>query len=297
MQSCILALDVGGTYIKHALMLEGGIPAEGTVAQAATGASLPMEAALAAFQAVVRTARLQAETHNLNIKGVAIAFPGPFDYDRGIPKMEHKFQSLYGISLTPVVQAVLPSVPVAYLHDSTAFLLGEAVYGAARGALNPAGIMLGTGLGFASMRDGRVCVQADQRPAVRLWNRPYGGGIVEDALSARGIVTAYAARTGETRSAKDVAELAFAGHATALAVYREMGERIHEILGPVLEKLGCGMLVLGGQVSRSAPLFLPEIRLNIPVVIAADLDAAALKGACAYDQLGRANTVQVVESL
>lgn len=295
MDGCILTLDVGGTFIKYALMLQTGEPVADTVAQAPAGSGLQTADALEAFREVVRAADRLARARGLRIEGVAIAFPGPFDYDRGIPLMEHKFQSLYGVSLTPAVNAALPGVPVVYLHDSTAFLLGEAVYGAARGVYNPAGIMLGTGLGFACMRDGRVCVLNDQRPAVRIWNRPYRDGIVEDVLSARGISARYRALTGEERSAKEIAQLADAGQAEAIAVYRETGELIREILGPVLEDLKSGMLVVGGQVARSARLFLPYAGLNIPVAPAADLDAAALKGACAYYQLGRERTVRILE--
>lgn len=295
MSECILALDVGGTFIKYALLLKTGVLVEDTVGQAPAGSTLQTADALAAFRGVVHTAARLAQRRSLRIARVSVAFPGPFDYDRGIPLMQHKFQSLYGVFLTPAVHSVLPGVPVVYLHDSTAFLLGEAVYGAARGVHNPAGIMLGTGLGFACMQDGRVCVLADQRPTVRVWNRPFRGGIVEDVLSARGIGARFRARAGEERSAKEIAHLADAGHVEALAVYRETGALIAEILGPLLEQLGCGMLVVGGQAARSARLFLPYAKLRIPVVPAADLDAAALKGACAYALLGRERTVHIME--
>lgn len=290
---CILTLDVGGTYIKHALMMGAGEPA-GYPGQTPTGSGGSAGEALAALAGVASAARLKARECGLRIDGLAIAFPGPFKYDHGVPMMRHKFQALYGISITPALLEALPGVPIVYMHDSTAFLLGEAAYGAAKGATSPAGVMLGTGLGFACMAEGRVRVSPDQRPAVRVWNRPFREGIAEDALSARGIAARYAARTGTERDAKEIAARAREGESTALAVYRETGVMLGEIIGPVLRGLGSDRLVVGGQVARSAELFLPYTGLDVPVVCADSLDAAALKGAYAYFRLGRERAVEVV---
>jgi len=53
----------------------------------------------------------------------------------------------------------------------------------------------------------------------------------------------------------------------------------------------------GGQVAHSAELFLPYAKLTIPVIPAADVNAAAPKGACAYFVLGRDKTELLIAIL
>lgn len=294
MERCILALDVGGTYIKHALIAGDGVPVKGTLLQTPAYNQRNSVEALASLRCVVKDARMLAERLHRTIEGMAVAFPGPFDYDKGIPLMKHKYQALYNLTITPALSVEMPDVPIVYLHDSTAFMLGEAYYGAAKGAVRPAGMMLGTGLGFACMADGRVRVSQDQRPAVRVWDRPFRDGIAEDVLSARGLARRYEQKTGKACDAKEIARRARGGEAAAQALYQETGEALGEVMSPIIEQLHSDRLVVGGQMARSAELFLPYAKVKVPVLVAEDLDAAALRGAYAYFCMGRDKVVEIV---
>lgn len=291
---CIVSLDVGGTYIKYGV-LHDGVLIDG-VEQTPSHACSTADEVLAALRVAVEAACLRANKQEMEPTCLAVAFPGPFDYERGIPMMTHKFRSLYGMSITPTLAEALPTnTRIEYLHDSTAFMLGEAYYGAAKGTLRPAGIMIGTGLGFAFMQEGKVCISRDQRPSVRIWNMPFANGILEDVISAHGLERTYETLSGKHASAQQISELAYGGNNLAKETYRTVGNLIGEGLKPILEELQCDRLVIGGQVSRSASLFVPYINVGIPVCQAKGIESSALYGAYVYAQLGKNKSTFVIE--
>lgn len=297
MNDCIFALDAGGTYLKYALMTGEGAPLPDAQGQSPAPSGGTYEDIEAAFRSAGRFARDHAAAHGLRLAGMAVSFPGPFDFDTGVSHMAHKYAAIRDVPLTPLLTAEAGPMPVSYLHDSTAFLLGEAVRGAAVGYAHPAGVMLGTGLGFAAMADGRVLVTPAQRPQLSLWNAPYGQGICEDAVSRRAILRAYGG--GPELDVKDIARLAFAGDKRAQAVFHRLAEDMAGILTPVLALLHADVLVVGGQIAKSGALFLPQLeaRLGLPVRPAALLANGALYGAWYYARHGRAACVREGEPI
>ncbi len=299
MPDCVLSLDVGGTSIKLALIGSDGWPIALTTGQIHVKSDGTCDEILGAFTKAASSGVRMAAERGLTLSGCGIAFPGPFDYFEGISRMTHKMLGIKDVPLTPVFQKALGGIPVRYLHDSTAYLIGEAVCGAASVAVSPACVMLGTGLGFAYMHDGHVRVGIDQRPHVILWNAPYRDGIAEDYVSRRSIRDRYALAAGisEPPDVKEIATLALNGDTKALETFLETGELLADILRPVLLKLDCDLLVIGGQIARSAELFLQKVQtgLHVPVRVAKRLEDAALIGAARFCVLPHDNTVEEVE--
>ena len=202
---------------------------------------------------------------------IGIAIPGPFDYRDGRFLMKHKFASVYGESFRTL--AKIPAhVNIKYLHDVIAVLAG-AIHTLHLDDVNSALVTLGTGLGFTHAINGKVQCNESGSPARDLWNVPVsGGGILEDELSARGISAEWERRTGESgRTCYAIARMAYSGDQTAREVFAHVGARLGEVLKSVLEELQCGILLLGGQISKSLSLMidpmkeaLPDIRI-IPV--------------------------------
>lgn len=297
MKSCILAMDMGGTAHKYALMDARGEAVYGTVGQRPSLSQGSREDILGAIREVAREAASQAKARGLGLDAVSIAAPGPFDFDRGAFMAGHKFAAVYGMPLGPLIALEAGPVPIHFLHDSTAFLLGEYAGGAARGYRRPAGMMLGTGCGFAAMAEGRVLVQPDQRPATVLWNRPFRGQLMDDILSRRGIRAAYAGNA-EGPDVHEIAERAFSGEPGALRVFAWLAEAVAEALEPVLRGLQSDALVLGGQIAKSSALFAPRVStlLGLPVHQAAQGGNSALFGAWVYASLGRERCVKTVHA-
>ena len=273
MREVILALDCGGSSIKAAVICEKDILE--TRLFAFPGDS--REDLLSAF----RDAAVWGKSHGASRIGAAC--PGPFDFKEGASRMVHKWQSIKDVPLAPVLNEVMPGAPVRFLHDSTAYMLGEAWNGAAEAMKNPAGVMLGTGFGYALMQDRHVLVNPTGGPAVSMWNKPFKGGIVEDYVSTRAIRKRYADLAGREAEVREIADLAHAGDETAIRVFRETGELFGEILSEHMPEWVDGVVV-GGRISLSADLFLPYANLSVPVLPASHVDDAALRGIAAYCQ-------------
>ena len=226
-------LDVGGTYVKIPVELPVPVNSAGSREEIAAG----LKRAIGPLQ---------------GLQGIGVAIPGPFNYHEGIFLMEHKFASVYGQNFAELA-GIPADIPVKYMHDVTSALEGALRMLDLHG--NVALATLGTGLGFCIALDGKVQYAPDGSPAHEIWNLPWNGGILEDAVSARGIRNAYAARTGITTvSALDIAVLANAGNENAMEVYSELGTTLGESIAELLEELEVTTLLMGGQISKSLKL-------------------------------------------
>lgn len=240
-----ILLDIGGTYIK-----------------CGDGRQIP--AMSDGNRAEISMAIRKAIGPISGPAGIGIAIPGPFDYRNGLFLMKHKFASVYGESFRSLAR--IPShVEVKFLHDVVAVLAG-AIHTLHLEGENPALATLGTGLGFSHAIKGKVQCNESGSPSRDLWNMPAeGGGILEDELSARGISAAWERRTGESgRTCYAIARMAYAGDEVAREVFAHVGARLGEVLKNVLEELQSGILLLGGQISKSLSLMIGPMQEALP---------------------------------
>ena len=257
----ILALDIGGTFIKSALFSAGKLLRKLPQIPACSGGTREEIAES------VRRAIRQAETFDR----VAVSIPGPFDYSAGIFRMKHKFAAVNGCSF----RELSGGTDAVFLHDANAFLLGELTCGAARGFSRAGGVTLGTGLGAAFAVDGKPLTSLAGSPAenVSLWNKPFRGGIAEDAVSARALLAKYPAQ-----NVKEIALRAKEGDRTAQEVWLGYGSALFELLTGWSRKLAPEVIVVGGQIARDLELFGP-VPPALPVRRSLLGEDAALYGA------------------
>ena len=280
---CLIVFDVGGTALKSVLGHPGGGPVEGTFQSTPMPSSGTREQIASAFSSAVREQSRKAELLGENVSGVAVAVPGPFDFRGGVFLMRHKFSSVYGERLQDLCDNQLP---FRYIHDVNAALCGEL-----SSWENPVGtvalVTIGTGLGFAYAVDGSVQESESGSPAESIYNLPFRDGILEDYVSRRGILDAYARISGHVKGGDvaDIAALAYSGDKAACRVFSEMGSILGEGISPVLSRLGVDTLVLGGQISKSFSLFGYSLRNALPEGIRVkamdDISGSAMKGAAA----------------
>ncbi len=266
MNDCLLLFDVGGTFLKAVIadsdrrLIED---AEFSVPMPSSGSREEITGAL--VTAVTRGAALAAG-RGMRIAGVAVCFPGPFDYNRGVSMMEHKFQAIRSVSLTGILRshpALGADVPVKFLHDVNAALVGEMARGRARGFRNAALVSLGTGLGYACCLDSVLQVNPYGSPLITIFRMPYGDGILEDYVSKRGITRLYREQSGCTDGEITVAEIAsraFGGEEAARGAFDRAGRILGGTLAPILTQYGIECLLCGGQISKSFELFAPALR-------------------------------------
>ena len=203
----ILAIDAGGTFFKSGLVSADGKILEHTRVSCPVDSAGQASSVRSAYHILIARQLENARAIGRAIKAVGVDTPGPFDYQEGKSLMRHKFPALYGIPLRPWIQEAAGDLPVRFLHDSTAFLLGEYWKGGLQGEGNAAGVMLGTGLGFAYMRNGEVQLNPQGGPGFSLYTVPYRRGAAEDYVSRRGIISRYLERTPMAGSGIDVADI------------------------------------------------------------------------------------------
>ena len=205
-----------------------------------------------------------------NIVGMGFAMPGPFDYENGIPLFtgeNNKYEKLYGINVCEALRTLLQvpnGFPIRFMNDATAFAVGEEWVGKTIGAKKSLAITLGTGLGSAFIENSLPLTSGDSVPQNGcLWHLPFDMGIADDYFSSRGLVNRYNRKTGKSiSSVKDIA-IAAQNDEMAKEVFKEFGNDLFKFLKPWLEKFGVDKIVLGGNISLAADLFLPSMKTEM----------------------------------
>jgi glucokinase len=263
-QLAVVAVDVGGTSVDAACISAGG-ELIGEVVESASPAAGTKDKIVAELARAVAAARAQAG--DFTVTACAIAMPAPFDYRAGVSHMEHKFQAISGLDLGRLLREIT-GLATYFINDADAFGLGVS-WRQLPEAERFVGLTIGTGLGGSFIENGENVTAGDTVPPHgEVWDLPYAAGVVEDYVSARGVVAAYE-RLGagarrrtdggrvERVSAKEIADLAFRGSGPAIEAYRAMGTALGRGLAPVLVRFEPELLVIGGKVGQSLPLFGP----------------------------------------
>ncbi len=252
MDTRTILLDVGGTFIKCADGRQIAIDSAGTREEIASS---------------LRQAVGDSES-------VAVAIPGPFNFEEGRFLMKHKFAAVYGELFSDLCAC---GASFRFIHDVNAMLLGEMSSGAGRGYERVALVTLGTGLGFSVCIDGEILKNEMGSPRVPIWNLPWEDGILEDYASKRGFLRGY-----EGITVKELAQKASAGDTRALSRFRETGRILASALSPILKEYGIECLLFGGQISRSFELFAAELRAGLQGLAyigpVSDIDNATFNG-------------------
>ena len=282
---CVIALDIGGTYIKYGIVLtdnsivfEGQVPADSHDNK---------EDLLNRFAKAIIECKQAAEYKDLFIVGIAVSTPGPFDYKAGTSHMVGKYDAIYDIDLRKEFRTraeLRDNLPIEFMQDAAAFLLGEYLVGAAKGYDNCMCVTLGTGTGYACIKSNELLLNERKGPYYVLARQEYKktGKLIEEIVSGTAIRRDY----GE--DAKSLATKAIAGDDNAIKIFHELGKVLGEALSEVKEIEDTECIVIGGQISKDFVLlekgiaeglgkFADEIKLTKAVYPA----GAALIGASA----------------
>lgn len=285
----IVLLDVGGTFIKSALGVAGKGALEGTFMSIPMSSAGTAEEIANAFRAAVSVQIIRAEQEGYAVDTVCAAIPGPFDYEKGIFLMKHKFAAVYGLSFRQILGDVIaPGTRLAFVHDVNGALLGAITADTSLKEGCVAMITLGTGLGFAYAVDGQVQKSETGSPAKGLWNTSYNGGILEDYVSRRGIIRIYkdlGGKLAEGEDVKDISLRARSGDKAALEAFSKVGQHLAAGASQVIADLDIRQIIFGGQISRSFDLIekslcegLPR---NVKVGVSSDIEGLVLVGTAA----------------
>ena len=147
-----LVFDVGGTYIKHALMTaDGEILAKGKTKTPARKGSTVQD-----FVQTVSDVYEEYKADRNDIEGIAMDLPGRIDCERGYVYNGGALSYLKNTPLAELIEEACDQVPVTLENDAKAAALAEVWKGNAKEANNAVVIALGTGVGGGIILDRKV---------------------------------------------------------------------------------------------------------------------------------------------
>jgi len=297
-----IALDVGGTSIMSALVSMDGHLIDQSYRMTVIDSKGSADKIINTFIEPMELAFRFAGKNNLEIAGISLGIPGPFDCENGISLIKgvDKYESIYGMNLRTEFRKRLGlenQFPIMFEFDGWSFVRGEAWQGAGKSFNRLIGLTLGTGFGSGFMIDDEM---VDTGPGVPelgwIGGIPYRYGILDDRISRRGIIARFLEVSGNPIldvDVKDIAEKADTNDAHAIFVFEETGSILGEMLKPVAEKFGAECIVVGGQIAKSYHLFAHSLRKELPDSIelrqAENIKQSAILGAGKYlfKKLGR----------
>ncbi len=250
----VLVFDIGGSHVAAAVCFRDGYRLHQPVARPYSELKSSAE-----FIDLLTSLGTSATSKVDRVFGASLAFPGPFNFQEGISLMLHKLAFLYGIELRSPLADRFHCIPkdVRFLNDAQAYLLGELGAGAAVDIERAVVLTLGTGVGSAFAVNGRIVTEGPGvSPGGEIWDLPYKGKTVEDAISTRAIQSNYIKRGGRSREVVDIAADASVDPAASAALI-EFGRNIGFVLRDVVGQFRPDAIVIGGGIARSSHLFLP----------------------------------------
>lgn len=270
-----IALDIGGVYIKAAVLNAAGDVCMDTVMIYPSRSKEAKESLLRHLTSVIEQQAAKIIDKQYLLTGIGFAFPGPFDYENGICYIRGlgKFEHIYGVNLREELTGRLlksaglrrrmaSPFPILFENDANLFALGELLSGVASQYERSICLTLGSGTGSAFVEGGALVKdREDVPPSGWIYKEQFRDSIVDDYISKRGILR-IAAELGADPAldVKELADLARAGDAAALDTFAQFGRLTGEMLRPFAERFRPQAIVMGGQIAKSADLFRREVR-------------------------------------
>jgi glucokinase len=288
-----LSIDAGGTFLKSAVLSAGWEIIPGSGFSISSYSEDSREKILGAFKEVITRGIRFIDTIGKNPGGIGIAIPGPFHTEKAMPLMKHKFQNIYGLDLKECFRSfsIVPrGIPIQFIHDANAVLIGELWKGNAVGFDHAAVVTLGTGLGFAVAEKRIVLCNEIGGPFMSIYNRPYQDGMLEDYTAKRAMLEIYhQLRKSEPSgdlTVRDIGRMADEGDRISQEVFYRVGEILATALKEIIVKRRIQCLLFGGQISRAFRHIKPALEKGLSntdhlkrISAVSDIDGAALTGA------------------
>jgi glucokinase len=264
----VAAVDVGGTRIKAALVTAAYDSLAAVTTPTPKGITADLGAVVQATVTDLLTTAAK-DDRPARLVGCGVVVPGLVDEMRGVGM----FSVNLGWRNLPIRDPVasLLGVPTVVGHDVRAGLLAETRLGAARGARHALFLPVGTGIAGALLLDGTV-ITADGRAGElgHLLIDPAGPpcrcgatGCLEVIASAAAIEREYAARTGRTAAAEEVAVRASEGDPTAADVWARAVAALAQAIVATVTITGVDLVLIGGGLAESGAALLDPLRTDV----------------------------------
>lgn len=268
-ENLILAFDLGGASVKAQLFqqLPTRVVAVGLLITHPSHADgSPIEILDAVTNAGYQAVADAGASINL-LSRLAAAVPGPFDFDCGCFKREHrKYHSLYGVDFAAMLGGDF-GVPISFVGDMDAMaygVLAEPSLSFVRDS-NVLVVSLGTNMAQAEIANGEVVTP--DKITDKNWNEA-ARNTVE---TADDIELVYLSRWVTTRFGVPPNQLAYAAKIDdpfALDAYNEIGDAIGRSVSSFIETTPADHVVFTGGMAKSFHLMASSINAALPASVA-----------------------------
>ncbi len=282
-----IMLDVGGTEIKAGIADETG-ELVGEIKHYPARSDRTEKEIFDNLSKIIKERMLSVWGNKIG--AISMAFPGPFDYEKGISYMQNlgKYESIYGVSIPDELQKRIPemeNVKICFAHDVEAFAVGAYHNGKTGGRGKAIFVCIGTGAGSAFVENGKVLKEPQSGVPENGWiyNTPFRDSVIDDYLSVRGLDAICQRIMEKSLSGLELYQLCMSGNKNALAVYKEFGEILADCLVDFLDKYVPDTLVFGGQISKSFLFFGDRVtklcrEKNIKILMEPDTSYRTMQG-------------------
>jgi len=258
--SYVVAVDVGGTEIKSALVDSDFNVIATTTAPTPKADSTGAETVKTIAAIVVEFAQQQT------IAAVGLVVPGALDEPAGTSRWSGNLQ-WNNLPIRDLLHAAI-NIPVAFSHDVRTAAVAEMRNGAAKGARNAIFIPVGTGIAAALIIDGEI--RSAEGFAGEIGHIDVNGkypcvcgktGCLEAASSTLAISKAYEAQSGKGgTTTEEIYQLVIAGDAVATNVWNDATSAMARACETLITILAPEVIVFGGGLSNAGETFLKPIR-------------------------------------
>lgn len=264
MTDVVVAMDVGGTTVKGALVGPDG--AARYVRRQPTGAEQGPDGALASITGMARKLLRRALIEGLTPRALGIVVPGLVDEASGTAL----WSANIGFTDLPLRDLLADQLrlPVAVGHDVRAGGLAESRLGAGRGSDNLLFVAIGTGIAAAHVLHCRVSaghnaaageighlVVRPDGPACRCGNR----GCLEALASATAVSRRYGELTGSSATAAQIVRR-LPRDAAARQTWHETIEALADGLRVAQIVLDPQLVVIGGGLAGAGDALITPLR-------------------------------------
>lgn len=251
-----IMFDVGGTGIKYGTLDEKGVLIS-PISDLPSPSQKGKEEVFSLFAHIIEKEE--------NVKGIGMAWPGPFDYEKGISLMDGlgKYQSIYGLNVGESINKRLnrDDIKYVFLHDVAAFLDGYARDNNIENERIIA-LLIGTGAGSSFYADGKIVGKEYKGVPDNGWiyNIPFRGKTIEDWVSSKGIKRLSKKYFNMSIDGKTLFDMAENRDEMAITLWLEFGEIVEEAILPFILAFKPDRVVLGGKISKAWKYFFPKIK-------------------------------------
>ena len=258
--SYVVAVDVGGTEIKSALV-------DSELNVISTTTALTPKADVTGAETVKAIAAIVAELGAAHkVEAVGLAVPGALDEPAGTSRWSGNLQ-WKNLPIRNLLEDAI-KIPVAFGHDVRTAAVAELRSGAAQGARNAIFIPVGTGIAAALIIDGEI--RSAEGFAGEIGHVNVNGkypcvcgksGCLEAASSTLAISKAYESQSGKTgTTTEEIFKLVVSGDPIATNVWKDATAAMARACESLITILAPEVIVFGGGLSNAGETFLKPIR-------------------------------------